>query len=254
MKTLIVFLLILLFSPFPLSSTEAVEETYFAKVVNPNVYFYSQAEDGAALFKIPQSYFVELYDREKTFYKARYLDLEGYVKIKEVSPMDGKPLNPYFQSNINVFALKGLSLNESPNLESREIAELPYESRDIRYYGEIDGGNIPNKSTKWYYCKTASGQAGYVYSVFCDITVPLTVNNENFSLISKDLFINSSPASSGLSATAKTFIILGVSLPCALLIYLLIKPSFSSSVHKVKNKRPRRRHGDYFEFDEKDLS
>ena len=151
MKTLILILLIFLFSPVNIPNTEAAQESYFAKVINANVYFYSQAEESSALFKIPQSYFVELYDREKTFYKARYLDLEGYVKIGQVSPMEGKPENPYFQSNINVFALKGLSLNEAPNLESKEIASLPYESKDITYYGEIEGNSIPNKSTKWYY-------------------------------------------------------------------------------------------------------
>ncbi len=253
MKTLIVFLLMFLLSPISLPTT-AAQETYFAKIINANVYFYAHADDESALFKIPQSYFVELYDREKTFYKARYLDLEGYVKIGQVSPMEGRPVTPYFRSNINVFALKGLALNESPNLESKEITALPYDSKDTIFYGEMEGNNIPNKSTKWYYCKTSSNQQGYLYSVFCDVIEPLTVNNENFTPITKDLFVNSNPASSGLSTTAKTFIILGVSLPCAFLIYLLIKPSLSGQTHKIKNKRPRRRHGDYFEFDEKDLS
>lgn len=256
MKALILFLLLILISPIATPATMAEERaSYFAKVMEANVFFYESADEDTALFKLPQSYFVELYDREKTFYKAKYLDLDGYVKIGQVTPMEGRPNNPYFNSNLNVFALKGLSLNEMPSLESREIASLPYDCKDTILYGEIEGNNIPSKSNKWYYCKyTTTNQRGYLYSVFTDIVEPLTVNNESFTIVTGDLFLSRPPVSSSLSATAKTFIILGVSLPCALLIYLLIKPSLSGQIHKVKNKRPRRRHGDYFEFDEKDLS
>lgn len=247
MKILIlIFALLAFWGPIPATSA-AENESYYAKVMETGVSFYSSASDGSGVFNLPVSYYVEIYDREGSFYKARYMDLTGYVKINGVVPIKEKPQQPYPSPSLMVSASKGVDLIETPNLSGNVLDSLPHQTANITYYGYIGDASQPS----WFYC-SYNDEQGYIYSNDCEFHLEL--NYEDFTPITGELFANSSSPSKGLSATAKTFIILGVSLPCALIIFLLIKPSLSGQSIKTKVKRPKRRHGDYFEFDENDLA
>lgn len=243
------------------ASTYADEEYYFAKVEQSGIFMFSSPSDNSQIFEIPTSYFVKLTgSANEEFYAASYQDVNGYIKKEEVSPMQGQPASPYAEASLRVFSLEGLGLYKTPSLQPSDlIINVPYLTSDITYYGKLEGNAVPNKSNTWYYCKYTSAtgtESGYLYSVFCDELTQIPVNNEYLPLITTPLFQPKSDAKAkGLSDVAKTFIILGVSLPCALIIYLLIKPTLSSNHAASKApKRKRRRRGDYFEFDENDLA
>ncbi len=257
MKKLILCLSVLSFFNFSNAPVSAQEE-YFAKVDTSGIYFYSTMDESGKLFELPSSYYVRLTGKaDNTFYSASYMDKIGYVKINEVKPINGTPKNPYATASFRVFDIEGLGLYKSPKLTDEQIiTTVPYLTSTLSYYGKIEGDSIPNKSNYWYYCKFTGAEGtyqGYLYSVFCDQLSSIPINNENFPFITGEIFDTKLTQASPLSDTAKTFIIIGVSLPCALLIYLLIKPTISGQI-KIKHKKTRKRHRDYFEFDENDLA
>ncbi len=254
-----IFLIFIAITTPVISSAHAEEDIfYYAKVESDNVYFYSSpAENGQRLFEIPNTYFVKLIgDENQTFYLAEYSDMVGYVKKSEVTAMDGTPANPYATSNFRIFSLEGIGLYSSPSLnEDNRIANIPYLAENLVYYGRIEGEEtIPDKSDIWYYCRyNDTLDYGYVYSVFCDQLTDFVSNNEYFDVVEPSF--ESPSGLSGLSPVAMTFIVIGVSLPCIVVIYLLIKPTLLKD--KVLNNHPKvhkKRHGDYYEFDESDLN
>lgn len=248
---------------FPVQASQAAN-AYYAKVERSGVYFYTEPNDEKFMFELPQSYFVLLKNNaSELFYTATFNDLSGYVKKTDVLPMQGTPSNPYPSASCRIFAPEGLRMYRAPtNSPTDALLLVPYLANTITYYGRIVGeAAIPNKSNMWYYCKYINQnqtQKGYLYSVFCDELTEIPLNHETFSIITTELFPESSSngmKSTGLSDVAKTCIILGVSLPCACVLYLLIKPTFAGSTAKAHKKIPRKkRHGDYFEFDENDLN
>lgn len=270
MKKLFLFALILILSltSFSLSSVTAKisiasNQSYYAKVQQEGVYFYSLPYDESEnrLFEIPATYFVLLTaNANDYFFSATYQDLEGYVKKNEVVAMEGTPIKPFPNSYFRVYATDGLGIYLYPNsINEYKIDTIPYLTENITYYGQIQGEEfVPDKSNIWYYCKYNGEKSiyGYVSSVFCDQLLPkIETNYESFPIITTPSFSNKNSPNGGLSKVAMTFIIIGVSLPCLVVFYLLIKPSWMKD--KVLNEKPklkRKRHGDYFEFDENDLN
>lgn len=251
---------------FNLNCTHAQPE-YYGKVMEDNIYLYSQPNDSLenTLFEIPKSYFVILQgNAENDFYKAKYKDVTGYIKKEQVSPMNGKPENPHAVSSFRVFATEGLTLYSRPSSEnSKDIILVPYLSENIEYYGLCNGEiSIPEKDGTWYFCKYSNGKnsyKGYLYSVFCDKLTKFEENNENFPLITGDLFPIENSSIRGLSPAIQVVIILAISLPCAFILFLLIRPTQEgkkadkSEKSAIKTKFKRKRKCDYFEFDENDL-
>ncbi len=230
----------------------------YAKITSNNIYFYSLAEEKeeCKLFLLPASYFVLLLSAKEDFYYAKYQDVFGYVKQSDVVPMRGVPSNPYAKASFRVFALDGLGLFKSPKMSAEKIATLPYLCDDFTFYGCINGEEaVPNKSNQWYFVKySQSGKMGYVYSVFCDNFSTIPQNSETFEVISSPLFTEEE-ASAELSPVAMTFIVIGVSLPCLIVLYLLIKPNmYKEKLPKDKTQYKAKNGRDYFEFDESDLN
>lgn len=236
------------------------ENVYYAKITNNDVCFYSTPSKNnlSTLFVIPQSYFVKLIDDEnEDFYYAKYKDLYGYVLKNEVVVMNGTPVKPFPTAHFRIFSPEGQGLYTSPYLnENNKITTIPYLSQNITYYGTLLGEQvIPDKSAEWYYCNYSSNDNyfGFVYSVFCDKLEEFSINSETFDIINSPQF-NEKSASQELSSTSMVFIIIGVSLPCLIVMYLLLKPTLlkekviNQSSHKRKNR------GDFYEFDESDLN
>ena len=264
---LISFFIILLLLGYTFSSctakfSKAETNTYFAKITSDNIYFYSQPSltDSSKLFILPKTYFVKILNKEnEQFYYAQYQDLFGYVKIEEVAVMNGIPSNPYASFDFRVFLPEGLGLYSLPSVTiENKILDIPYLYDNIAYYGEIIGEQaIPDKSNTWYYCKYQQDGSyyGYVYSVFCDKVETIKDNDQIFDIIDNPIFQKDNSTASGLSDVAMAFIIIGVSIPCLIVFYLLIKPSWMKD--KVLGEKPKivkKRHGDYFEFDDNELN
>ena len=265
MKKLMIFLIISLFlMPFCIFENKlycnAQNSSIYAKVESNNIFLYSspKKEDSSKMFELSTSYFVRLLENAgDDFYYCCYKDVYGYVIKDEVVAMDGVPILPFVEANFRVYAPEGLGLYSSPLLsDSLKKTTIPYLTDNLTYYGIIKGQEaIPDKSNSWIYCKYNfdTSAYGYVYSVFCDKLPSITTNNERFNIIEKP-FVNLSYPKE-LTSVAMGFIIVGVSLPCLIVLYLLVKPSMikeKSTATKSKMRATRKR--DYFEFDDGDLT
>ena len=249
MKKLILVLLMIAISFTPKLTSNADAEV-FARIENEGVFFYYEKPDGITpLFELPVSYFVKIQPGKNGYYSAQYQDLEGFVKTGEVTPVTNKPQSPYFYSKIQVLDFEELDIYPTP-AHKQSIGKISIGDQTTNYYGAIfSNDGIDGLDKKWYYVENSS-QKGYVYFHFCKLLTPFEENTEISTAVKGDIFTSSQ--SGGLSDVAKTFIILGISLPCALILYLLIKPTLSSSPSKEKVHR--RKGKDYFEFDENDLN
>ena len=230
-------------------------KSYYAKVLQ-EAKFYSQPNEEFGLFTIPSSYFVILYDNAgENFYKAKYQDLSGYVKKDEVTPMDGTPTSPFPNETFRVFNDNGLNFYEKTSYESTILGKLNFLDSYTLYGIQIGEEPFPNSSNAWYYSKiTTNGQTsyGYAFSYYCDGFESFTENTEYFPEITNELvFSTSSINASGLSDSVKAIIILAVSLPCLIILYLLLSPS--KKLKKPRGKIFARKSKDYYEFNEDDL-
>ena len=254
-KILFLIVLFLLPSPFFYADIQtSAESSFYAKIQKDDVYMYATANTSSPLFIIPKTYFVKITAEENGCYLAQYRDIVGYVKKEEVTPMNGTPLTPFYIEEFRAFLPNGTGLYANPDLNSSsQLLTIPYLYSNLTFYGNIYGNSIPNKSNNWYYCKYED-QYGYVYSVFCDQIESPPINNESFDVISSPLFAEKEKVSS-LSSTAMAFIIIGVSLPCLIVLYLLVKPNLMQTKSpKEKRSFKLRKRRDYFEFDEGDLT
>lgn len=266
MKVILLFALLFTF----LSPVKPVfaDETHYARILSNSVCFYSSPNETSALFYLPNSYFVELYaNAGEEFYAAKYMDLVGYVKKAEVSPIYGVPIMPYADRlSFRVTSLSGLDMRSSPKSDSpfEIIDNVPYLARDIILYGQMTGdAMVPESTTTWYYCKYLKGtlsSTGYLYSLFCDKVISPSLNTEVFEFNNEILFPekqeNPQGAPSSLSFTSPTqiIIIIAISLPCVGLIYLLFKPTRiaknEENSRTKKKKIHRLKKSDYYELDD----
>lgn len=252
------------------------DTTYFAQIVNEETYIYSSPnidESNSEIFSIPKTYFVELLSiANDKYYYAKYKDIYGYVKKDSVQPIIGTPTTPYLTGiSFRVFVPSGANLRATPeNLGSTNlIHSIPFLETNLEYYGTINGEEaISKKGSVWYYCKYYMNNLtymGYIYAPLCDCLSTINLNNEEVEFFAGELVFDqiNQPSSTdgleGLSSTSQSLIIIAVSLPCILFIYLLFKPS---SIAKKENKTNRTtssnprakisrlKHSDYFELDD----
>lgn len=251
-KILAIFVLLTFFST-PSTTVSAEESlTYYAKVLSA-VNFYSSPNADSDMFIIPETYFVLLIGEENEFYKAKYLDLFGYVKKDEVVPMQGTPSSPYPQETFRNFNDNGLTVYEHPNTTSTAVGKLSYEGV-YTLYGIKTGEEVLDHSTNiWYFCKyeTDSGnKTGYVFSYYCDMFDEFPENTEYYPEITEPLkfYVENENQPSGLNDTVIAIIVLSVSLPCLIILYLLLSPSKKGKLGKRFARKK-----DYYEFNEDDL-
>ena len=95
---------------------------------------------------------------------------------------------------------------------------------------------ISKKGTTWYFCKYFNQNqtyTGYIYAPLCDCLSTINPNTETFEYLQGDVVFEqtSTPQTTPtngletLSSTTQTIIIVAVSLPCILIIYLILKPT-----------------------------
>jgi len=254
--------------------------TYFAKIETSNSFIYNMpaTDESAKIFELPVSYFVELIKSEnELFYYCRYQDVYGYVLKQQVKPVKNVPSTPFLTNiSFRIFVPSGANLRQSPKNEGaiNLIYSIPFLDSNISYYGVMYGEEeISKKGNVWYYCKYLTNNQsymGYVYSPLCDCLTTITQNTESVEylqdeLIFEDESINtSSNVFTSMSSTTTTIIIIAVSLPCLLFIYLLFKPTkiaqestnSQSSTKQISSKKRNRKkikrlkHSDYFELDD----
>ncbi len=235
----------LLFLSFNPTFTYAASYTNFvyARIETSGVYLYRNANSADlnnAYFELPKSYFVLLVSNiDNEFYKAQYKDIVGYVKKSEVSPVAEKPKKPYpdevkfwtYSSDGTEIVTSTFESNNPQGVGTVAVMQ------ELNYYGLMIGDEIlKDRGYLWLYCKTENA-SGYLYAGLCNVSKNFKENDEVVTKISEpyldgdDSFLYNLVS---LSPALKIILVLLVTLPCFLLVYLLLKP-FNIKV-KAKDK------------------
>lgn len=223
----------------------------YARVETSGVYLYKTASSTLlenAYFELPKSWFVLLVSNiDDNFYKAQYKDVVGFVLKGEVSPVAEKPENPYpddvkfwayTTDNTNIVSCT-FSKDNPRVLGSVTVME------ELAFYGEMIGDEqVKNHGYLWLYCKTKT-QSGYLYKGLCDFNKALEPNLEKVTKI-EDPFLNNDNSFLynivDMSPMLKIALVMAVTLPCFLLVFLLFKPFKIVPVTNNKNKPKIKRH------------
>ena len=237
------------------------ENSYYGKIkIEESYFFYSDNLD-SKVFKLPYSYFVKVKDIDGDFYQVTYKDLDGYALKKDIALMRGQPSSPYINATFTNYV--EYALYEKPNTNSKIIHNFENE-QTFNYYGILNGEEVSSKTNEWYYASaTIEGTTyrGYIYSSITDNLPTISLNSETFEEISEDVFLQETIGQadfSSLTTGTKVLLIIAITIPSIFILFFLIKPSKltikKQKVQKVGDNRIRKvQHGDYFEFDEKDL-
>lgn len=194
MKILLILINIFSACLHPINFVNAQNVAY-AQILHNGCYLYRTPVDNTntnnLYFMLENSYFVELLsDYDKEFYKAKYLDVIGYVKKSQVQCVQGIPKTPFLSTiSFRVYNNISRGLYDKPYINSNNPTlkiYLPLYCEDLIYYGKIYGESAVEERTNiWYYCKyTVTGECGYVYSDACDKMSTIITNSEKLPYIS----------------------------------------------------------------------
>jgi len=225
--------------------------TYYAKILYEQVYFFkSPIDDNSCAnvyFELPCTYFVELIENaNETFYKAKYLNLYGYVKKESVQTVKEQPNSPFLDNlNFRVYADLSRKLQSEPNISSATsnlLATIPLYSRNLTYLGIIHGESlIDGRTDVWYYCKYSADvdYYGYVYSDFCDeMPEKIPQNTETVEFVANPTF-DVEDAKNNIQSLPEnnkyTSIVIGV-LCVPAIIFVVMLVNGKNFIHKEKFK------------------
>lgn len=256
-KSVLIFVILFCINLLHANQIAFAENNCYAKIGSSGVMLYSSKNDNTNLFEIPASYFVKVISIENDYLKVSYSNIEGYVKKNQATLMNGTPQNPYANANFKVFVSNFIYSNA--NQTSSVVCPIST-ADNLIYYGTKQGQQISSTSNVWYYCSLEKDGQKYYGYVFCGITDYLSqipTNTESFDILDESTISITTPYTevASLSTKTKILLIVSISLPSALILYFLIKPSriqITKSKRQIQKQR-KIRHGDYYEFDENDL-
>jgi|LGOV01.1.fsa_nt_gb hypothetical protein len=241
MKSFLMFLIVfsmlsvglVLSSPYFTAVSMPSTPTY-ARIKYNNALFYKTAtlnsDNGNVYFLLEQSYFVELISDENTdFYKAKYLDLLGFVKKVEVECVTEDIETPYLNSitfNSNIAEI--VNIRSLPSTDSETIYTLPANTNNVKYIGKISGQEaITSLGNIWYYCYYTALDivyAGYVYAPLTSNLTSIIPNSVTATVTSINHF-NSTNSFLSIKPNFRILLTFLTLIPIIFIVYLLFKKS-----------------------------
>lgn len=235
--------LFIIFSIFLVNSTTADQASIkntsgYACVKSNNCYFYRYLLDNPAVnskyFLIEKTYFVKILEiANDDFYKAEYNGITGYIKKQDIEFVEEVPENPYLSGiTFDIYSGSNVELRLEPSTSSgigSIITTIPKSQKNLNYIGKIAGEeSIKGLGNIWYYCSyylsDGSEIYGYIYSPLTNNLSAINESNENLTVVSVNNYI---PLNNllYLNLSTKNLIILVISIPALVVLYLFIKPS-----------------------------
>jgi len=229
----------------PINYVNAQSSVAYAQILHAGCYLYKTPVDNTSYsntyFMLENSYFVELLsDYNDDFYKAKYLDVVGYVKKSQVQCVQGTPKTPYLNNiSFRVYGNLSRALYNKPYANTNNPTlkvYLPLYCEDLIYYGIIYGESAVEERTNiWYYCKyTVTNECGYVYSDACDKMTTIVPNSEKLPYISTPQWNISSKPKQLISIDSKPFkiSIVLICIPFIIFAILLLKIAYTKRQNK----------------------
>lgn len=246
----IIFLLSLGLVAFasPIMTVSATTTEYYT-VVNEEVYFFN--EDNKALFIIPKTYYLLKNGQPLTgdYYRAIYNGVDG--KILKTSVTDATVLSidePYFTQTLSIASGKTFILvHPTPSALAEELIYINNTTTTFEFLGLMNDSDT-TKTDKWYYVRYNTNKYGYIIPSDTNNTELLTtIAPHANSLVNPSPSPSVSPSPNPNAPVEPTnnllrvLLILGISVPAVIVVFLLFRPSHS----KGANRRPRDR--DYYD-------
>ncbi len=199
----------------PIRTAAAQETAAYARITQPNVYFYENADENSGLFILPETYFVKVTGETQEYYAAEYLSdtpgrtpLRGYCRKADVELVDYIPETPFL-----VYDTQVTFRSSSDDLPDEFIVEYKVSAA---FYGTFSYGS----STCCFV--ELDGRFGYVPASSC---APLAYppNTEHSETTSTDTDPGS-PAPQSASAL-NVVLISALSVAALGAVYFLFRPS-----------------------------
>lgn len=246
---MILLILSILFQSQPISVSAFETETYFARVMFEQTYFYKTPNEDDSIkniyFELPKTYFVELLSLTNNFYEARYKDIIGYVKKDCVQAVSGTPSNPFLNNiTFRVYSEMSQTIYSAPTIQNNSniITKIPLYSNNVQYIAKVDGEClILNRTNDWFYCKYNSNGIdyfGYVYSDFCDEITEIVNNTEQLTYINNPTFSTETEPIPTLPKDSNYIgiIVAILSIPAVIFLFMIMKGTKIINHEKTKQK------------------
>ena len=132
----------------PAHAAETAEGSY-ARVMQEEVYLYSQPQEESGLFILPSTYFVKITGEAGDYFRAEYLTgtnaapVRGYCRMDEVEPVEYVPETPYLLYDTEVtFTVGSADLPDGFFTEYTVFAAFYgtfYYGSSVYYYVNMNG-------------------------------------------------------------------------------------------------------------------
>ena len=245
---IIINCLISIFQPIQYVNAQT-PQTAYAQILHAGCYLYKTPIDNPnynnVFFMLENSYFVELLsDYNDDFYKAKYLDVVGYVKKSQVQCVKGTPKTPYLNNiSFRVYSDLSRAMYDKPYMNTNNPTlkiYLPLYCQDLIYYGIIYGESAVEERTNiWYYCKyTTTGICGYVYSDACDKMTTIIPNSEKLPYISTPTWNISITPNQLITVDSKPFkiTVMLICIPFIIFAIFLFRLAYTKTQQKYNKK------------------
>ena len=216
------------------STTIVYAENTYAQVVSRGTYVYKTPEINNNIKNIicvaENTYYVEILSQfNERFYKVNYNGTSGYMLIDEVKKVKGTPETPY-PSNIKLTTYgKNCYLRSTPTKEDNTISIIPSNYNGLKFIGITYGEQLGDFDDNIWYLVEYLDVQGYIYNSYVSSINTIYPNTEQLSFLNNDFDVIANP----LSNAQATTIIVCLSLPTLLIIYILYKkPKFKKSKTK----------------------
>ena len=218
----------LLYNVSNISVETSSQNNLYGKIISNNAMLLkmpTKIEDYTnSYFLLEESYFVNIINQDvPDYYYVNYLNLTGYVKKNDIQLVNEQISLPYLQ-NIKFDIIKDCYLCSEPkNLPNAQVIKLSPQA-GITFYGKMFGDEIyKNSGNVWYYCSIENNDKiinGYIHSSFTNNLTPITQNQEITTNFISQTNVNNLL---NLNLTSQTLIIIIISLPILILLFILLK-------------------------------
>ncbi len=237
MKKLICFI----FCMFALTANFYVRPVYaqseWAQVTHKGVYIYKTPVVNSNVKNIicvaENTYYVEIISNyNEILYKVDYNGISGWVEKDKVKKVKGVPENPYPNDIKLTTYEKNCYLRSTPTKEDNVLSVVPSNFNGLKFIGMTYGEQIGDFDDNiWYYVEYL-GLTGYVYNAYISSINTIFPNTEKLTFTNDDFEDVVNPLSDGTTV----IVIVALSLPTFIIIYLLYKTPKTKRLNKRKHE------------------
>lgn len=243
------------FCPSFISATATSNEYY--KVTSNDVVFYN--EDNNELFIVPNSYYLLKTGEQLTgdYYYVSYQGIDGKVLKTSVGTSVFDIEDPYYLNVVNLDKTF-LLICSIPSLTAEDPIYISDITRNFNFIGVTSDVSTTDK---WYYVSYTSGaNLRYGYIISSDTTkpelattIPAFVEEPiNTDSPSPSTTLNPDTPEEPTNNLLRVLLILGISIPAVIVVFLLFRPSKGkgSNYHNRPRERERDRDEYYDEYED----